>query len=192
MTWQPTTRRQWHRLGLIAVALAVVGVAALAGATATADADVSMQTDSLDIPSVNKTVSGNVTDATLSTTLSYQTDVPDADRRIIKLKAGPTRDNLELLDYTQQSVSDSTSGTVTLSGSLLDHPQLTADVLNPARAGQTTTDLVVQAEIEVSRTDGKDAVTHTVTDDVTLQLTDDGQLVAQIGGTGEVDVATDA
>ena len=192
MQWQPATQRQWRRLGIVAAALAVLGTVALLGAAGTANADVQLQTDSLDVAGVNKTVSGNVTDATLSTTLNYQTDVPDSDRRIIRLKAGPSTDNLETIDYTQREVSDSTSGTVTLSGSLTDHPDISADALNPQRAGETTTDLVVQAEIEVTRSDGSDPVTHTVTDDVTLQLTDDGQLVAEVGGTGEVVVETDA
>jgi len=79
-------------------------------------------------------------------------------------------------------------------GSVLPHHGRTGGAVSSTftRAGETTTDLVAQAEIEVTRSDGSDPVTHTVTDDVTLRLTDDGQLVAEIGGTGEVSIQTDA
>lgn len=188
-TWQPATKRQWTSLAIITVLLTAVGGLALLGA-GQADAQTNIDVDGLNVTGENRTISGNVTDATLETTLSYNTDVPDADRRTIKLKAAPEDDTPQLIDYTSRSIDGETSGTVILSGSLMEDTQLTQTTLQPAQAGTTTTEIVVVATIEVTRPDGE-AVTTERRDTVTLTLRDDGSLVAEVGGTGSVTVETD-
>jgi hypothetical protein len=191
LTWQPASRRQWYRLGAVAFGLALLGAGALTVATTTADAQTTLTVDSLDVAGTNQTVDGDVTDATLSTTLDYQVDVPDAERRTVRLKAGPSRGALELVDYQTESVTDgAASGSVTLDGSLTDHPQISAADINPAVAATETTEVVVQAEIEVQRENGE-TVTDTRTDTVTLSLTDGTELEAAIGGSGAVTIETD-
>lgn len=190
MVWRPASRRQWYRLGLVTLALTTVGIAALLGAATTADAQTDLSVGSLNVTGVNDTVSGNVTDATVSATLDYKLDVPDADRRIVRLEAGPTANDTALLDYTQRETDGAATGTVTLSGSLFEHRKYSTVTLTPDRAATHTTQFVVVAEIEVTRSDG-DPVTTTVEDTVTLTLADDGTLVADIGGSGEVSIQTD-
>lgn len=189
MQWQPATKEQWYSLAIITVLLTAVGGLALLGA-GQADAQTNIDVDTLNVTGENRTLPGNVTDATLETTLSYNTDVPNADRRTIRLKAGPVDGDTTLIDYTSRSIDGETSGTVVLSGSLMDHPELTADSLQPAQAGTTTAEIQVVAEIEVTRPDGEPVVTER-RDTVTLTLRDDGTLVAEIGGTGSVTVQTD-
>jgi hypothetical protein len=155
-------------------------------------AQASMQMDGLSIADENKTVSGNVTAVTLDADLSYQHEVPDAERRIVKLKVGPSKDDLTLVDYQQQrDPSGTASGTVTLSGSVLEHEAFSAEVFQPGVASTSAREIVVQAVVEVQRSGG-DAVTHTVTDTATVRLTDDAELSAAVGGTGVVSVETDA
>jgi hypothetical protein len=108
------------------------------------------------------------------------------------LKVGPSKDDLTLVDYQQQrDPSGSASGTVTLSGSVLEHDTYTTESFQPAVASTSTREIVVQAVIEIQRSGG-DAVTHTVTDTATIRLTDDAELTATVGGTGVVSVETDA
>lgn len=192
MAWQPTTTRDWYRVGVTALTLAVVGLAALHVATAQAGAQTDIDMDSLDVAGVNQTVTGNVTGATLTTTLSYETSVPEAQERIIRLKAGPSTDQLTLLDYDrQQSVTGQVSGTIELSGDLLADTALAADDLAPATGATQTTEIVVQADIEVTRPDGP-PVTHTIRDTATVRLTDAGTVTATLGGDGTITVHTDA
>jgi hypothetical protein len=173
------------------IVLLTLGVAG-AFVAPSSPAQASMQMDGLSVADTNKTVSGNVTDVALTTDLSYQHDVPDADRRIVKLKVGPSKDDLTLVDYQQQrDPSGSASGTVTLSGSVLEHDTYTGESFQPAVASTSTREIVVQAVIEIQRSGG-DAVTHTVTDTATVRLTDDAELTATVGGTGVVSVSTDA
>lgn len=158
----------------------------------TPDAQASMQMDGLSVADTNETVSGNVTDVQLHADLSYQHDVPDAERRLVSLKVGPTRDDLTLLDYTQtRGPEGSASGTVALSGSLLQHDRFSAEDFDPDVASTSSREIVVRAVIEVQRAGG-DAVVHTVTDTATVTLTDDAELTATIGGSGSVSVETNA
>jgi len=189
LQWQPATRRQVYRLGIIALTLALVGTGALAVATTTAGAQTSLDMGTMDVADVNRSVSGDVSDATISADLAYSHNVPDAERRVVKLKAGPSKTDLETIDYVnERDITGTDSGTVTLSGSVLDS-SLTADEIDPALAATNEAEVVVQAEIEVTRANGE-TVTKTVTDTATLRLTDDEKLTASIGGDGDLTVET--
>lgn len=186
--WQPATTRGVPIVIATAVLLAAVGGAAVMAPSAEAQADLTL--DTLSVSGANQTVGGNVTDVMLSTTLDYQHDVPDATRRIVKLKAGPSADDLTLLDYQQvRDPAGTASGSVTLSGSVLDHSAWTADTFAPGIANTTSQEVVVQAVVEVHRETG-DVVRHSVTDTATVTLTDDTELTVSVGGTGNVTVRT--
>jgi len=190
--WQPATRKRVHRLTIIAVILTVVGTGALfvSASTATAQADVGV--DGLSVSSVDETVDGNVSDVTLAADLTYQHDIPDATQRIVKLKVGPSADNLETIAYrVDREPNGNASGTATLSGSVLDHAALSAADFDPALATTKDTQVVVQTIIEVERANGE-TVTANATDTATLTLTDSGELTATVGGTGTLTVTTDA
>jgi len=188
MTWQPTgTLERKHRL---AITLAVLVVAALAlTVVASESATAEMQMGSLSVADTNQTVDADVSDVTLSADLSYEYDVPDADRRLVKLKAGTSRDDLKTITYANDAYADPTdSGTVTLSGSLVDNGVVTTEDVNPPVAGDTSTDIVVEAVLEIQRDNGE-TVTRTVTDTATLTLQDGASLEASIGGTGSLSVS---
>jgi len=190
MAWQPAARRRLYRLGIITLVLALIGVGALGIATTSAGAESTLDMTGLDVADVNRTVSGDVSDVTLSVDLSYSHEVPDATRRVIKIQVGPDKDSLTTLDYiNEQDMAGTDSGTVTLSGSILDAQGLTASEIDPALASTNETQVVVQAEIEITRSNGE-TVTETVTDTATLRLTDGGNLTASIGGSGEFTVET--
>jgi hypothetical protein len=189
--WQPATDRRVLFASALAVTLATTagGAALLApGAAATA----SMTLDTLSVAGVNETVSGNVSDVRISTTLDYNHSVPDASRRIVKLRVGPSADNMTLLDYQQtRDPAGTASGSVTLAGTLLDHQGWTADTFDPGVANTTSREVVVEAVIEVHRSNGQ-VVSHTVMDTATVTLSDDAELTATIGGSGSITVSTTA
>lgn len=190
--WQPTTDRQrWYSLAIITLVLMAIAAGALYGAN-TADAEASVEFGAFDIADHDETIDGDVSDVDVAATLDYQTDVPDAERRLIYLRAGPTDGEMETLDFVQQTVNgDPETGTVTLDGSLLDHPELDAKAFGPTVADSETTEIDVQAELEVRRENGE-TVTHVVEDTVTITLTDDSELTAELGGSGDIIVTTDA
>lgn len=191
-TWQPATRRQWYRLGIVAAALALVGAGALTIATTTADAQTDLRLDSLAVDDVNQTVDGEVSGLTLAADVDYSHEVPDATRRVVTLKVGPSEGDLSTVDYRNaRDPAGTDSGTVALEGNVFDATDLSPDDVAPATASTETTELVVAAEIEIQRANGK-AVTRTVTDTVTLELHDDATLSASVGGTGTVTVETTA
>lgn len=179
-------RSVW-RIGII-MAVFAVGVGGLAlGMSQPASSQTDLQLDSLQIDDVNRTVSGNVSDVSVSVSLDYQWTVPDATRRIVKLKAGTDPNALQTLTFASTQVTGSGSGSTTLSASLLEDTSLTAADFDPAYAEQTSTEIIVQAVIEVRRASGE-AVTQTVTETVLITVHDDGTITAQIGGTGSVDL----
>ncbi|AFH22477.1 hypothetical protein OSG_eHP27_00125 [environmental Halophage eHP-27] len=184
--WQPAIGRR--RIALLVIGLGLVVGAGVALALPTAAGSASLEMDGLSVAGTNETVSGNVSDVQLQTTLTYSHDVPDAERRIVRLKVGPTADDLTLLDYQQtRDPTGTASGTVELAGSVLDHPSWTAKTFDPGLANTTSQEVVVQAVVEVQRAGG-DAVTHTVTDTATVTLTDDAELTATISGDGSLTV----
>jgi hypothetical protein len=185
--WQPN-RRQYRYLAVALVVLAAGGALALGGTT-TASADVAV--GDLNVAGANQTVDGDVSDVRLDTTLAYEHDVPDAERRIIRLKVGTSEDDPELLDYVQEdNPAGVGSGSVDLGGSVLEHPSLSADEFDPALAETNSKKLVIQAVIEVQRAGG-DAVTHTVTDTATVTLHDGAELTVELGGDGSLTVETE-
>jgi hypothetical protein len=108
----------------------------------------------------------------------------------VKLKAGPSKDNLELVDYQQaRDPSGTASGTVELSGSLVELSGFSAEDFNPALAETSSQEIVVQAVIEVQRAGG-DPVIHTVTDTATVTVQEGTDLAATIGGEGSIEIQT--
>lgn len=187
--WQPATRQQWHRLAIATVALSLIGAGSLALAHS-ASAQTSVSVEDLTIADLNQTVDGDVSDARLSATLDYAADVPDAERVTIRLEAGPTGGTTDLIAYDSMGVSGGAeSGTVTLEGSLTDHPSLSAADFDPGVAATQSVDLTVNASIEVQRANGQ-AVSSSAIDTATVRLTDGTNLTASIGGSGEITVET--
>lgn len=188
MRLAPNDRRLAYRVTIIAVVIAITagGMIALSGGSAGAQ----VSFDGLDVSDTNQTVTSDVSDVQLSTTVQYEHDVPDADRRQIKLKAGPSKDALELVDYRQaRDPAGVASGSVELSGSLVELSGFTADDFNPALADTSSKEIVIQAVIEVQRTNG-DPVIHTVTDTATVTIQDGAELTATITGNGDLTVET--
>lgn len=186
--WHPTTR-QYRLLALATVALIAAGVGAAALPTP-ADAQADLTVGSLEVADANSTADANVSDVTLATNLEYAHTVPDAERRIITLKVGPSTDALETIAYQQtRDPPGDASGSVALSGSVFEHSSWTADDWNPAYADTTSREVVVRAVIEVRRASGS-AVRHTVTDTATVTITDGGSVTVDLGGTGEFTVST--
>jgi hypothetical protein len=189
MTRTSLTSRQ-HRLLISAVVLAVAVTAFLALAVQPANAQATVEMGELQIADVNQTVDGDVSDVTVDTTLAYNHSVPDATTRILKLQAGPTRDQLtELTFAAERDVAGTDAGTVDLSASLLEADGITASDLNPAIADTTETTVYVAATIEVKRENGE-SVTRTVVEPVTLTLTDGATLDVAVGGEGSLTVET--
>lgn len=191
--WQPAAkqrRRQWYRYGLLALVVGTLAVAVTMAGTAPADANSELQVSDLNVTGVNETVANNVTAANVTTMLHYDIDVPTGDRRVIRLKAGPTANDTVTLDYDNAAMSSGQEqGTVALSGDLFRHEDLTQSLLQPGHGETRTTDIVVVAEVTVSRPNAPDVTTETV-EPVTITLTDEGGPVARIGGTGNVTVQT--
>lgn len=185
-----STRRKRQAVGIAlatSILLASIGVGLMV-ASGGASADVSM--GDLAIDDHNATVGGDVSAVTLATTLGYSQDVPDATRRIVTLKVGPSEDELETLAFEQErDPSGTASGEVSLTGDLISDGPFTTDDFDPALASSTSTEVVVQAEIEVHRENG-DPVTHTLTDTATVTLNDDAELTVDLGGSGEFTVQT--
>lgn len=193
MATNDLTERQWYRYALIALGLTTLVIAAvLMGAgSASANTNTDLAVEDLTIDGANKTLQGNVTGATVETTLNYEIDVADASRRVVRLKVGPTANDTTTLDFSNADVTaDQTDGTVTLSGSLFDHESLNASMLTPAHDQTRTTEVVVVAEITVTTTDGE-TVETVVERPVDISLTDPGGPIARLGGTGAVTVQTD-
>ena len=180
-------RKQAYRAVVILVALGISVGAIVALTPTTGAAEVSVE--SLDVSDHEQTVTGDVTDVGLSATLNYEHDVADADRTLLKLKAGESEDDLTMIDYQQvRDPQPQASGTVDLSGSLLE-AGYTAGDFEPPLAHTSSQEVVVQAVIEVQRAGG-DPVVHTATDTATIRLTDDAELTATIGGEGTFEVST--
>lgn len=189
MQGQPADRARVYQAVVVVLVVGSAGAVFVVGGSGTANAAVQM--DDLNVSNANKTVSGNVSDVVLATTLQYQHDVPDATRRIVKLKAGPTESDLELLAYQQtRDPSGSASGSVTLSGGLVSDGPFQASQFDPALADTKSRDVVIQAVVEVHRATG-DVVTHTLTDTATVTLHDDATLTVELGGTGSFTAETD-
>jgi len=188
--WQPATRTEWYRLAAAAAALAIIGAGALVGATATADAQTDIRLDGLDIAGVNQTTNGDVSAVGLSADVGYRHDVPDATRRVVTLKVGTSNNTLETLDYRNtRDPTGADSGSVTLSGDVLDATDLTAADVTPATASSATTELIVVADLRIERANGQ-AIERTVRDTVTVRLHDGTDLSASVGGAGVVTVET--
>jgi hypothetical protein len=188
--WQPATRRTLYGCGIVAIVIAATAGSALL-LTDDASAQTDMTLDTLNVTGTDRTVSGNVTAVRLTSGLDYQPEVPDATRRIVKLQVGTTTGDFETITYQQtRDPAGTASGSVQLSGSVLDHSALSASDFQPPVANTTSQELVVRAVLEVHRSTG-DVVTHTVTDTATVTLHDDGTLSATVGGTGNITVQTD-
>lgn len=181
---------EWRKFMITAgAALLVLSAVILVGAQ-DADGAPTAEAGDLTVTDVNRTVSGDVTDVSVTAELDYSFDVPDAERRIVKLKVGPDAGNLSTVAFRQDSSpGGADAGTVTLSGSVLDATNLTAAEVDPALASNTTTDLVVAATIEVRRAGG-DPVTDTVTAPLSMTLRDGTDLTASVGGNVTVGVTT--
>jgi hypothetical protein len=187
---QRPTRTWTYRFIGFALVLGVVGLGVIAGAAQPAAGQADLTLDTLSVADTNETITEDIQTVELETTLDYNHDVPDTDRRLITLEARPEGGTYEQVTFsTEDVVSDAESGSVTLSGDLLQHSAISAADLQPAVAGNTTTEIDVRATLEVQRENG-DTVTSTIEDTATLSLHDGTELTAEIGGTGDLTVTT--
>lgn len=175
-------------LALVVITATATLVFAVIPSDATAQTDITV--GSLTVADTETTASGNVTDVTLSTALDYNQSVPDATERIIKLRVGPSESNLQTVDFTRTESPTDGTGSVTLSGSVID-AGFTADDFDPAVGSTQQTDVVVQAVIEVQRENGE-TERAAVTDTATVTVHDGATVSVAIGGSGELTVKTDA
>ena len=187
--WQPMTRFDRRRLVALIALVAVVATVSLTSVpTTTAQAD--LLTDELSIGNQTETVNGDVSGVTLQTSLDYQHDVPEADRRLINLYVAPEGGEYEQVTFDYDSnPTDQASGTVSLSGDITEHSGIDAADIDPVAAGNESMTVDVKAEIEVERTNG-DPVVSSVTDTATLTVEDGTTLSAEVGGTGSFTVQT--
>jgi len=192
MVGQSAARRQLYRLGIIIVVLTAVGLGAVAVADPAGAATADVSTETLSVSGANQTVveGENVSDVTLSATLAYDHDVPDATQRVVELRVGPQGGDTQYVDYVVESEPSGTaSGEVDLSGSVIEATDLTADDFDPATATTTTQDLVVEAVIEVERENGE-TVRHVASDTATVTIEDGTDLTVTVGGDGDLTVET--
>lgn len=175
----------------IALLLVLVGTVAT-GAVVLADtgrAQTSVSVDSFEAASVEKTVSGDVTDVQVTADIGYNYSVPDAEDRFIELHAGPSESEMQQLTFIRASdPAGDDRGSVTLEGSLLE-AGFNAEQFDPAEADSTTTEVVVKAVIEVDRANGE-TVRREVTDTATITLNDSGEITATLGGEAEFVIGT--
>lgn len=181
--------RPWQYRAL-AILIGVTVVVALVLATATMPARGQATVGGLDIQGVDRTVSGNVSAVTLDAKIDFSHDVPDATSRIVELHVGPSESELDQLSFRRESdPRGDTIGAVEMQGDVTDTSAFSADDFAPPVAGNESQQVVVQAVIEVERPNGQ-TVTATATDTATVQLTDSATLSADVGGTGNITVAT--
>ena len=183
----PTRNRRLRRIALLTTVLAIVAAAVILPTPATGQADLSL--GDMTVSGTNQTVTSDVSDVRIQSTIDYEHDVPDVDRRIVTLKAGPSPDDLETMDFRTATPTGADSGSTTLSGSLTDHPRLSAADFDPAVAGNTTEEITVQAILEVRRENGP-TVTEQVTKTATVTVQDDTELVVNVGADTTVEVTT--
>lgn len=194
MATRPNRNRRlepWqYRLLAVLVGVALVASGGIYVATQPGQAQTDAQLDSLEIDDVNRTVDGDVSAVSLDADVAYSWDVPDAERVVVELKAGPDRDSLETLAFRQVDDADATgSGTYDMGGDLTQHAHLAPSTFDPALASTENTSVVVVAEVEVRRAGGGN-VTSTASDTVNVTLHDGATLSAQVGGSGNVTVST--
>lgn len=180
-------RRAYRFITILGILLAAGGIGA-AALTQPAAGQASVSMGNLSIADATTTANGTVSDVRLDADVAWEYDVPDAERRILELSAGPSGGTLEVLDFRQtETTAGQDSGTVTFDVSLLDASGLSASDFDPPIAGTQTTDVTVEARVEVRRAGG-DAVVRTVRDTVTVTVNDGETLSAGVGGTGTVTV----
>lgn len=190
MGWQPANETTWYRISLLIAGILLLTGGTLAVFAGSSNAETSVQMSDFTVQGENVTTTDNVTDVTLSATVNYSHDIPDAEDRIVKLRVGPADGDTELVDYKMdRDVAGTGSGSVTLSGSVLDHAQLSAGDFQPGIAETTTQELVVEALVEVNRENGE-TETAMVSDSVTVSVEDGSSLTVRVGGSGSVSVVT--
>lgn len=189
-TSRPQLRPWQYRLLGILIGGTIVVALVIASATMPAQGQTNADVGSLDVSGVNKTVDGNVSTVTLSTNVGYEFNVPDAERRIVSVSVGPSKDNMEQVGFRQDTnPGGSDTGTVSIGGDVTDTSLYSAKDFDPELAGDKTTVMVVRATVEVRRANGE-PVTATATDTVTVELEDGATLSADVGGSGSVTVTT--
>lgn len=189
MTWQPAHGQRRRILIALGFGVLLLGTAAVVASVTTGTADAEVQVGDLSVSGVNQTVDGAPSEVTLDADLRYSINVPDAESRVVKLKAGPSEGQLETITFASSQNPDvDGTGSVTLSGSLLKTQAYSAEDFAPEMAETSETTVVVAATIEVTRANGE-TVTETVTREATVTLHDSTTLTAEIGGSVDVTVA---
>lgn len=183
-THHPPRRR---RIAVVTIAALLITGGVLAAATTGASGQTSISVESLTASNQEATIDGDVSDVGITADLRYDHEVPNADGRVIELHVGPSESELSQVTFVSEAdPQDAATGTVTLEGSLLE-AGFTAGQFDPPAAGTTTTEVVVQAVIEVDRANGE-TVTRTATDTATITIHDDGTITAAVGGEVSFDV----
>jgi len=186
----PPTARYRRTIATITVAVVALAVAVallVAGVPTSAQGETSVSVEGFDAASTEDTLSGDVSDVLIEADVGYNHSVPDATERVIELRVGPSESELQTVTFVRErDPAGTATGSETLSGSLLD-AGFDAEAFNPALAGTTETDVVVQVRMELTRATGE-TVTRTAQDTATITLHDDETLSATLGGSGSFTV----
>jgi len=193
--WQPaydSDRRAYRFLKYAAIAVAVGSLLVVTfgvGFSQTVGAQSDVRLDSLETRNVEHTVNGQLEDVSVSGTIDYQYNVPDATQRTVKLQVGSSENDLETVtfDYDREPPANETER-VTLDSSIFESQAFTRSELSPSVASTKTTEVVVRVILEIERENGE-TVTSQETETVTVTLHDDAELSSAVGGVVTVQVA---
>jgi hypothetical protein len=169
MVPNPTTQTTVSRRKLIAsgatLAVGGGGVALLASQPAAAQVDLSVPDESY------SGKDGTVTDVPLSVEGSYSYQAPEPDTATLTLSITPDgADNFAAIGSHEDSLSgESGMGEFGISGSVLDHPSLSAGDFS-ADAGETTTTAIVVRVGFVVKAGGETVAEDSATDTATVAV----------------------
>lgn len=173
-----------RRLLVSAGAVAAGGIAATTLATDGVRAQVQLQ--ELTVPDKSDTVTGGLSNLKLATTFQYEFSANiQLDEALFHLRVGPSTDDLQQITGIRKSgVGASDSGTISLMGSLFDHPNLSVSDFEPPTQETKSTQFVVEIRMQLSQNGSVKEVaqaratpTVTITDEtvtVTTSLDGDG------------------
>lgn len=138
--------------------------------------------DSLDVASADKTLNSPPSSVTLEVTGEYelQGTTPDQSRLVLQLEHNSTtREPDEVLNHSAGIMS----GSYTLTGDVLAHPEIDAASLLPGEVGQVKTTEVVVRVVLLAVSDGSIQNETFAEDTASLTFDKDG-VTLQVGGSG--------
>lgn len=167
--------------------LAVAGGTALAATTLASipqeSAGASVSMDGLNVQDNDKTLNSAPSSVTLEVTGQYelQGTTPDQSRLVLQLEHNSTtREPDEILNHSEGIMS----GSYTLTGDVLAHPEIDASSLMPVNAGETKTTEITVRVVLLAVSGGEIQNETFVEDTATLSLSKNGVELAVSGSGG--------